>query len=86
MAGPLETFTVRGAAGFPAATLLAPIGSSSVCALSGNRKSVRLPVIRGLKIQAAYTGRSFGSFGPSPRPGRRGARIVCEAQDTAVEG
>ncbi|KAI8552609.1 hypothetical protein RHMOL_Rhmol06G0280000 [Rhododendron molle] len=85
MAGALETFTVRGAAGFPAATLLAPIGSSSVCALSGNRKSVRLPVIRGLKIQAAYTGRSFGSFGPSPRPGRRGARIVCEAQDTAVE-
>ncbi|KAE9458142.1 hypothetical protein C3L33_09976, partial [Rhododendron williamsianum] len=55
MAGALETFTVRGAAGFPAATLLAPIGSSSVCALSGNRKSVRLPVIRGLKIQAAYT-------------------------------
>jgi len=86
MAGAVETFTVRGASGFPAA-MFAPIGSSSVCALTGNRKSVKLPVTRGLKIQSVYTSGSFGSFSSSSssRPVRRGARIVCEAQETAVE-
>ncbi|GMP52912.1 hypothetical protein CsSME_00018563 [Camellia sinensis var. sinensis] len=82
MAGVLETLTVPRASGFTSAKL-SPIGSSSVCSLSGGRKSV-LPEFRGLKIQSTSTTVSRGSV--SLRLGRRGGRIVCEAQDTAVQG
>ncbi|GMP52910.1 hypothetical protein CsSME_00018563 [Camellia sinensis var. sinensis] len=81
MAGVLETLTVPRASGFTSAKL-SPIGSSSVCSLSGGRKSV-LPEFRGLKIQSTSTTVSRGSV--SLRLGRRGGRIVCEAQDTAVQ-
>ncbi|PSR95687.1 Thioredoxin like [Actinidia chinensis var. chinensis] len=81
MAGVLETLTVPRSSRFHAT--LAPIGSSSVCALSGDRKPVRLPGFGGLKIRSSYVNRSTGSV--SQRLGRRGGRIVCEAQDTAVD-
>ncbi|KAF5949725.1 hypothetical protein HYC85_011718 [Camellia sinensis] len=81
MAGVLETLTVPRASGFTSAKL-SPIGSSSVCSLSGGRKSV-LPEFRGLKIQSTSTTVSRGSV--SLRLGRRGGRIVCEAQETAVQ-
>ncbi|GFS34626.1 thioredoxin M-type 4 [Actinidia rufa] len=84
MAAVLETATFPRASGFPA-TSVAPIRSSSVCALSGGRKSVKLPEIRGLKIQSSYTRRSLGSSRLNSRLAHRGARIVCEAQEIAVE-
>ncbi|KAL6999502.1 hypothetical protein U1Q18_000661 [Sarracenia purpurea var. burkii] len=90
MAGVLETFAVPRASGFPA-SMSAPIGTSSVCALSGTRKWFNSPEIRGLNIQTSSTRRSFGSFGSSSKSNsssrvvRRGGRIVCEAQDTAVD-
>ncbi|KAI8009431.1 hypothetical protein LOK49_LG06G01451 [Camellia lanceoleosa] len=87
MAGVLETLTVPRASVFSAAAL-APIGSYSVYALSGSRKSVKLPEIRGLKICYSSTSRSFSSSSSSSsslRLDRRGGRIVCEAQKTAVE-
>ncbi|XP_028127565.1 uncharacterized protein LOC114324040 isoform X1 [Camellia sinensis] len=85
MAGVLETLTVPRASVFPAAAL-APMGSYSVYALSGSRKSVKLPEIRGLKICYSSTSRSFSSSSSSSlRLDRRGGRIVCEAQKTAVE-
>ena len=82
MAGVLETLTVPRSSRFHAT--LAPIGSSSVCALSGDRKPVRVPGFGGLKIRSSYVTRSTGSV--SRRLGRRGGRIVCESQDTAVDG
>ncbi|KAL6999501.1 hypothetical protein U1Q18_000661 [Sarracenia purpurea var. burkii] len=88
MAGVLETVAVPRASGF-SASMSAPIGTSSVCALSGTRKCFKLPGIRGLKVQTSSTRRSFGSFSSSSnsssRVVRRGGRIVCEAQETAVE-
>ncbi|XP_057505904.1 uncharacterized protein LOC130789199 [Actinidia eriantha] len=84
MAAALETATFPRASGFPA-TLLAPTRSSSVCALSGSRKSVKLLEIRGLKIQSSYTRRSLGLSRLNSRLAHRGARIVCEAQEIAVE-
>ncbi|XAR68340.1 Protein-disulfide reductase [Bertholletia excelsa] len=82
MARVLENLSVPRASGFPAATL-APIGSSSVCALSGGWKSVKLPEFRGLKIQSSSASSSRGSG--NWEVGRRRGRIVCEAQETAVE-
>ncbi|PSS05602.1 Thioredoxin like [Actinidia chinensis var. chinensis] len=84
MAAVLETLTVPRASGFPAASL-APIRSSSVCALSGRRKPVKFPDIRGLKIHSSYTRGSLGSSGLNSILARRGARIVCEAQEISVE-
>ncbi|XP_059661520.1 uncharacterized protein LOC132307707 [Cornus florida] len=84
MAGVLETLTVPRHAGLPAASL-APISSSSISALSGSCKSVNLPEFRGLKIQSRYSSRFMGSVSSRSRLVRRGGRIVCEAQETAVE-
>uniref|UniRef100_A0A5B7AYT9 Thioredoxin domain-containing protein n=1 Tax=Davidia involucrata TaxID=16924 RepID=A0A5B7AYT9_DAVIN len=84
MAGVLEIITVPRAAGFPAATL-SPISSSSVSAVSVRRKSVKLPEFRGLKIQSSSSACSLRSVSSSSRLVRRGGRIVCEAQETAVE-
>ncbi|GFZ15486.1 thioredoxin M-type 4 [Actinidia rufa] len=81
MAGVLETRTVPRSSGFHAT--LAPIGSSSVCALSGDRKPMRLQEFRGLKIRSRYLNR-FPVL-VSRRLGPRGGRMVCEAQDTAVD-
>ncbi|GFZ12551.1 thioredoxin M-type 4 [Actinidia rufa] len=50
-----ETRTVPRSSGFHAT--LAPIGSSSVCALSGYRKPMRLQEFRGLKIRSRYLNR-----------------------------
>ncbi|XP_059662631.1 uncharacterized protein LOC132308541 [Cornus florida] len=82
MAGVLETLTVPRTSVIPSATL-SPIANLSVCALSGSRKSIKLPEFRGLKIQSTSSSRSVASS--SSRVVRRGGRIVCEAQETAVE-
>lgn len=77
MAGVLETLTVPRSTVFPTASL-----SPIVSRLSGRRNVVNLPDSRGLKIQ------SFGATGSvnlRSKIGRRGARIVCEAQG-AVQG
>ncbi|KAM7498709.1 hypothetical protein LguiA_023123 [Lonicera macranthoides] len=79
MAGVLETFTVPRSSGFPAA-YLAPIATSSV----SRRYSVKFPKFRGLKIQSPPSSASVNLSSRS-RIIRRGGRIVCEAQDTAVE-
>ncbi|KAA8526837.1 hypothetical protein F0562_008934 [Nyssa sinensis] len=84
MAGVLETITVPRAAGFPAYKL-APVASNSVSALPRNRKSVKFSEFRGLKIKSSSSTRYLGSVGLSSRLVRPGARIVCEAQETAVQ-
>ncbi|KAL3508665.1 hypothetical protein ACH5RR_028066 [Cinchona calisaya] len=76
MAGVLETITVPRAAALPSASL-API---AVSAFSSSR--VRFSEFRGLKIQPARS--SSATVRSNSRLVRRGSRIVCEAQDTAV--
>ncbi|KAK1395612.1 Thioredoxin domain-containing protein [Heracleum sosnowskyi] len=75
MAAVLETLTIPRASTFPA------ISSPSVCSLSGNRSSIKLPKSSGLKIHSV---RVTGSASSSSRLVRRVGRIVSEAQDTAV--
>ncbi|KAI3755794.1 hypothetical protein L1987_55600 [Smallanthus sonchifolius] len=77
MAAVLETLTVPRASGFPAASL-SPIVSSPVYQLSGRRNFVNLSKSKGLKIQSFA---SSGSVRLSSKLGRRGARIVCQAQE-----
>ncbi|CAN4104177.1 unnamed protein product [Withania somnifera] len=73
MAALLETITV------PRASALTPVASPS---FSGHRSSVRFSHFTGLKIQPA---RSSVSATSSSKIIPRGGRIVCEAQNTAVE-
>ncbi|CAL0310149.1 unnamed protein product [Lupinus luteus] len=61
-------------------TLSPPITASSVNLLSGRRSSGKLPHYTGLKLRPAAASRFSGS-----RIAPRSARVVCEAQDTAVE-
>lgn len=78
MAAVLETLTIPRASALPSASL-APVAGSSV----SRRSSLRFSEFRGLKIQPA---RSSASMSSRSRLDRRGSRIVCEAQETAVEG
>ncbi|KAK6934264.1 Thioredoxin domain [Dillenia turbinata] len=83
MATILESLTVPRS--LPSRTL-APIttaSASSITALSGRRRSVQIPLVSGLKIQSSFQRRTLSA--PNERFGRRGVRIVCEAQETAVE-
>ncbi|XP_052178230.1 uncharacterized protein LOC127791998 isoform X2 [Diospyros lotus] len=85
MARVLETLAVPRASSVPASTM-APMGTtSSVSALPGSQKSLELPRFRGLRIQTSCRTRSLASFSSSSRIVRPGARIVCEAPQTAVE-
>ncbi|KAK2993609.1 hypothetical protein RJ640_004471 [Escallonia rubra] len=81
MAGVLETVAVPRASAFPTASL-APIASSSVSSLSRPFNSPKFSEFRGLKAQST---RSSGSASSRSRFARRGGRIVCEAQETAVQ-
>ena len=78
MAAVLETITVPRASALPSSSL-APVAGYS---FSGPRSSVRFPQYRGLKIQPT---RSSVSTSSSSKVVPRGGRIVCEAQNTAVE-
>lgn len=65
-----------------ASTSLSPISSSS-----SRLASVRLPEVRGLRIGPAYATRSVKSVSLNSRRNRiAAAAVVCEAQDTALEG
>ncbi|KAL3503220.1 hypothetical protein ACH5RR_037669 [Cinchona calisaya] len=83
MAGVLETLTVpragAAAAALPSASL-APIAGASPFSTSRVR---RFSEFRGLKIQPTRSASSV-SYSSSRLAARRGSRIVCEAQDTAV--
>ncbi|GLT26346.1 hypothetical protein SLA2020_014240 [Shorea laevis] len=72
-----------------ASVTFSPITASSsslVSPVSGSRRSARLPEFRGLKMRRTSPVRSFGLIKTSPNSRvSRGARIVCEAQDTAVD-
>lgn len=72
MAGLLETLIVPRASALPSASL-APLAGST---------SVRFSDFRGLKIQPTRSAVKLSSAGKA----RGGNRIVCEAQETAVEG
>ncbi|KAG8364949.1 hypothetical protein BUALT_Bualt18G0051800 [Buddleja alternifolia] len=74
MAGVLETLTVPRASAITSVSL-APVAGS-------RRNSVRFSDFRGLKNQLT---RSSAKVRSSSKLARRGSRIVCEAQDTAVE-
>ncbi|KAJ0101097.1 hypothetical protein Patl1_04622 [Pistacia atlantica] len=76
MAAVLECVSVPRASASPAVSP-AKLSSSSVSSISARR---RLPQFKGLKVVPT---RSFGSSS-SLKLGR-GGRIVCEAQETAVE-
>ncbi|KAI3702863.1 hypothetical protein L6452_28616 [Arctium lappa] len=78
MAGVLETLTVPRASGLPSASLCPIVSSSPVSRLSGHRNFVNLPESRGLKIESF---RSSGSVSLRSKSGRRGALIVCQAQE-----
>ncbi|KAK6157398.1 hypothetical protein DH2020_011646 [Rehmannia glutinosa] len=77
MAAVLETLTIPRASAIPSASL-APVAGFSV----SRRSSLRFSDFRGLKIQSA---RSSALISSRSRLDRRGGRIVCEAQETAVE-
>lgn len=82
MAGVLEILTVPRASALPASTM-SRVTSSPVSRLSGRRNALNLLESRGLKIH------SFGSSSSvslSSKISRRRCRIVCEAQETAVQG
>ncbi|KAD3066839.1 hypothetical protein R6Q59_018964 [Mikania micrantha] len=81
MAGVLETLTVPRASVFPAASLT-PIASSPVSQLSLRRNFVPEPKSSKLYINSF---RSSGSVRLRSKFGRRGGRIVCEAQEAAVQ-
>ncbi|GLU23372.1 hypothetical protein SLE2022_393880 [Rubroshorea leprosula] len=72
-----------------ASVTFSPITASSSSLLSpvsGSRRSARLPEFRGLKMRRTSLVRSFGLIKTSPNSRvSRGARIICEAQDTAVD-
>lgn len=80
MAGVLETIAVPRASAFSSARL-APIANSS--SSSGRRSSVNFSQFRGLKFQPV---RSPVSLSSQSKSVRRGGRVVCEAQETAVQG
>lgn len=84
MAGLLETIAVPRAAAAAAAAAAALPSSASLAPVSGRRSSIKFSVFNGLKIQSTRLSVSFSSFTKSVQ--RRGGRIVCEAQDTAVLG
>ncbi|KAL8264376.1 hypothetical protein R6Q59_022506 [Mikania micrantha] len=73
MAGVLENLTVPRPSGVPPAYV-----SSSVYQLPGRRNFVNLSKSRGFKIQSFA---SSGSVSLRSKSGRRGARIVCQAQE-----
>ncbi|XP_027061870.1 uncharacterized protein LOC113770237 [Coffea eugenioides] len=77
MAGVLETLTVPRSASLPSASL-APIAGSPFSTIR-----VRFSEFRGLKIQSTRPS-SSASLSSNARLARRGSRIVCEAQDTAL--
>lgn len=76
----LENLTIPRATGFPAASISPIVGSLSVSPISNRREVIKLPESRGLKI-SFHRSVSYNS-----RLVRRSARIVAEAQDTAVVG
>ncbi|XP_019249750.1 PREDICTED: uncharacterized protein LOC109228938 [Nicotiana attenuata] len=78
MAGLLETIKVPRASALPSSSL-APVAGFS---FSSPRSSVRFSQFRGLKIQPT---RSSVSNTSCSKIIPRGARIVCEAQNTALE-
>ncbi|KAI7754636.1 hypothetical protein M8C21_023915 [Ambrosia artemisiifolia] len=79
MAGVLEILTVPRATGLPAS----PVSSFSISRSSGYRNAVNLPVSRGLKIRSFSYSASLSLR--SKLSSRRRCRIVCEAQETAVQ-
>lgn len=73
---------------FSALPIAAPSASSAVSSVSGRRRSLtRLPEFKGLKVTPTSVIQFVRSVpqGPSSRSGR-GGRVVCEAQDTALQG
>lgn len=85
MATILESVTIPRSSVIPRAAL-APGRASSVSALSSGRNSVRLPENRGLKIQTRFVSRNSARGSLRQSIVRRRGGIVCEAQETAVEG
>lgn len=83
MATVLESLVVPRSSALPSSAFPS-LTSSPVC--FGRRGSARLPEYSGLKIQLSHATRSVFSVGRSSRGGRRVGGVVCEAQDTAVEG
>ncbi|XP_021894737.1 thioredoxin 1 isoform X1 [Carica papaya] len=72
---------------FSALPIAAPSASSAVSSVSGRRRSLtRLPEFKGLKVTPTSVIQFVRSVpqGPSSRSGR-GGRVVCEAQDTALQ-
>ncbi|KAK1416764.1 hypothetical protein QVD17_25880 [Tagetes erecta] len=81
MAAVLQIITVPRASALPASTI-SRLTSSPVSRLSARRNALNLPESRGLKIQ------SFGSSASvslKAKISRRRCRVVCEAQETAVQ-
>ncbi|KAJ8555958.1 hypothetical protein K7X08_022716 [Anisodus acutangulus] len=80
MAGVLETIAVPRASAFLLSARLVPNADS--LSFSGRRSSVfNFSQFRGLKVQLSRSSVSLSSRSDSVR---RGGRIVCEAQETAV--
>lgn len=79
MATVLESIVVPRSSALPSGTL-SPIAASSVSSFAGR---VGLPHYTGLKIRSTHQTRSIGSLIYARR---RGGLVVCEAQNTAVEG
>ncbi|KAK6946727.1 Thioredoxin domain [Dillenia turbinata] len=82
MATILESLTVPRSLPSPTLAMVTTASASSIAALPGRRRSAQIPLVSGLKIQSSFRRRTLSAA--NKRFGR-GARIVCEAPETAVE-
>ncbi|KAI4322929.1 hypothetical protein L6164_022578 [Bauhinia variegata] len=80
MATVLESLSVCRSSSLPPA-----ITTSSISSFSSLRNSSKLPHYRGLKLRQIAANQSSGFVNSSSGIARRGGRVVCEAQNTAVE-
>ncbi|KAI4333682.1 hypothetical protein L6164_018459 [Bauhinia variegata] len=83
MATVFESLSVSGSS-LPSLTF-SRITASSISSVSSPRSSAKLPHCKGLKLRPITANRFGGSVSSSSRLARRSGRLVCEAQNTAVE-
>ena len=86
MATVLDTLSVPRAASalsLPTRPHIAPAVPSSLSTFSAR---VSFPPFRGLKVGPTFTARSLGPLTVTSRRATSARPVVCEVQDTAVEG
>lgn len=86
MASLLESVAISRSSSFVATPLSAPVTVPAICALSRDRKVRSLPESIGLRIQSSDSKLRLGRLRSARVSSRRGGVVVCEAQETALQG